>query len=256
MTTPFRLLAGGAMLVAGLWFLSAAPAAPELPKDTYQKSIQADIAQLQKHLDHIVKNLASSPREANRYGPTARALAMMLAASGEATGDEKLKTEALNIAAVLGKKDWKEAAALSKKLTAKPGGSALKPGNLHTMNKFNIEEVMSPFRSAMVGGMNIEKDIRAIRDKKMMPDPAAMEVLAARVAILNDFASHFPNDKATVSKAKTEQWEKLTKDSIDTSKKLAAEAAKGKSANVGEMTKLVSAIDARCANCHKEFRDD
>ena len=42
--------------------------------------IAADIAQLQKHLDHIVANLADNPKEANRYGPTARGLAMMLAA--------------------------------------------------------------------------------------------------------------------------------------------------------------------------------
>jgi hypothetical protein len=255
-TTPIRLLAGGAALVAGLLFLSAAPAAPELPKDAYKKVIEADIAQLQKHLDHIVENLSSSPREANRYGPTARGLAMMLAQSAEATGDENLKTESLKVAETLSKKQWKEAAEMAKKLSAKPGGAPLKSGNLHTMHKFNIEEVMSPFRSATVGGLNVEKDIRAIRDRKMMPDAAAVEVLAARVAILNDYAAHFPNDKATVNKAKTEQWEKLTKDSIELAQKLAAEAGKGKSGNQGEITKLVTAIDAKCVQCHKEFRDD
>jgi hypothetical protein len=255
-TTPIRLLAGGTALVAGLWFLSAAPAAPELPKDAYQKVIAADIAQLQKHLDHIVENLSSNPKEANRYGPTARGLAMMLAASAEATGDEKLKTDSLQIAEVLGKKQWKEAAEMAKKLAAKPGSAPLKSGNLHEMHKFNIEEVMSPFRSGTVGGMNIEKDIRAIRDKKLMPNPDAFEILAARVAVLNDYASHYPNDKATVNKAKTDQWMKYTKESIDLSKKLAEEAAKGKGANAGELTKLVTAIDAKCVNCHKDFRDD
>jgi hypothetical protein len=255
-TTQLRLLAGGTSLVVGLWFLSAAPAAPELPMDAYQKVVPADIAQLQKHLDHIVDNLAANPKEANRYGPTTRGLAMMLASAAEATGDETLRTDALKLAAVLEKKQWKEAAAMAKKLAAKPGAAPLKPANVHTMHKFNIEEVMSPFRSATVGGMNIEKDIRAIRDKKLTVDPAAIELLAARVAILNDFASHFPNDKATVSKAKTDQWEKFTRDSIDLSKKLAEEAAKGKRANPGELTKLVTLIDAKCTSCHKEFRDD
>jgi len=255
-TTPIRLLAGGTALVAGLWFLSAAPAAPELPKDAYQKVIAADIAQLQKHLDHIVANLAANPKEANRYGPTTRGLAMMLAASAEATGDEKLKTDSLQIAEVLGKKQWKEAAQMAKKLAAKPGSAPLKSGNLHEMHKFAIDEVMSPFRSGTVGGMNIEKDIRAIRDKKLAADPAAIEVLAARVAVLNDYAAHYPNDKATVNKAKTDQWIKYTKDSIEQSRKLAAEAAKGKSANTDELVKLVKAIDANCVNCHRDFRDD
>jgi len=255
-TTPIRLMAGGTALVAGLWFLSAAPAAPELPKDAYQKVIAADIDQLQKHLDHIVANLAANPKEANRYGPTARGLAMMLAEYASATGDEKLKTDSLQIAEALGKKQWKEAAGMAKNLAAKPGGAPLNSDKLHEMHKFNIEEVMSPYRSGTVGGMNIEKDIRAIRDKKLMPNADAFAVLAARVAVLNDYAAHYPNDKATVNKAKTDQWVKLTKDSIDLGQKLAAEAAKGKAANAGEMTKLVTAIDAKCVNCHKEFRDD
>ena len=80
MTTPLRMLAGGAALVAGLWLLTDAAAAPELPKDTYKKVADADIAQLQKHIAHIIDNLESNPKEANRYGPTTRGLAMMLAA--------------------------------------------------------------------------------------------------------------------------------------------------------------------------------
>jgi hypothetical protein len=254
-TNQLRLSAGGAALVAGLWFLSAAPAAPELPKDIYKKVIEADIAQLQKHLDHIVSNLAENPKEANRYGPTTRGLAMMLASYGEATGDEKLRGDALKLAEVLGKKGWKEAAEMAKKLSAKPGAAPLKSGNLHAMHDFHLEEVMSPFRGGTVGGMNIEKDIRAIRDKKTA-DPAAAEILAARVAVLNDFASKMPNDKATMNKAKTDQWVKLCTDSIGLSKKLADEAGKGKKANPAELAKIVTAIDAKCVNCHKEFRDD
>ena len=256
MTIQLRLLAGGFALAAGLWFLSAAPAAPALPKIAYQKAIRADIAQLQMHLDHIVENLASNPKEANRYGPTTRGLAMMLAEYAEATGDEKLRTDSLQLADLLSKKQWKEAAQMAKTLASKPGSAPLKSSDLHKMHKFNIEEVMSPFRSGTVGGMNIEKDIRAIRDKKRAPEPADIEVLAARVAVLNDYASHYPNDKATVSKAKTEQWEKLTKDSIEFAHKLATESAKGKNANASEMIKLVTRIDAQCVNCHKEFRDD
>jgi hypothetical protein len=251
-----RLLTGGSALLVGFWFLANAPAAPELSKETYKKVIEADIANLQKHLDHIVSNLAESPKEANRHGPTTRGLAMMLASYGEATGDENLKTDSLKIAEALGKKQWKEAADLAKKLSARPGTAPLSPGKLHTMHKFALDEVMSPFRGATVGGMNIEKDIRALRDKKVAIDPAAVELLASRVAVLSDYAVHFPNDKAAVNKAKSDQWVKLCKESVDLSRKLAAEAAKGKSANPSEITKLVAAVDSKCVSCHKDFRDD
>src|SRR4029077_12228492 len=146
------MLAGGAALVAGLWLLTDAAAAPELPKDTYKKVADADIAQLQKHIAHIIDNLESNPKEANRYGPTTRGLAMMLAAYAEATGDEALRTDALKVADVLGKKQWKDAAPLAKMLTIKPGGAPLKPSELYKMHKISLEEMMSPFRGGTVGG--------------------------------------------------------------------------------------------------------
>jgi hypothetical protein len=254
--TQLRLITGGSALLVGLWFLSAGPGAPDLPKDTYKKLTESNIANLQKHLDHIVSNLAENPKEANRHGPTTRGLAMMLAACAEATGDETLRNDALKIAEVLGKKQWKEAAELARKLVAKPGAAPLKASNLHEMHKFGLDEVMSPFRGGTVGGMNIEKDIRALRDKKGAVDPAAVELLAGRVGVLSDFASHFPNDKATVSKAKTDQWVKMCKESMELSKKLVTESSKGKTANQAEITKLVTALDAKCVSCHKEFRDD
>jgi hypothetical protein len=255
-TTPLRMLAGGAALVAGLWFLTDAAAAPELPKDTYKKVAEADIAQLQKHIAHIIDSLAENPKEANRYGPTTRGLAMMLAAYGEATGDETLRTDALKVVEVLGKKQWKEALPMAKKLAVKPGAAPLKPAGLHKMHKISLEEMMSPFRGGTVGGMNIEKDIRAIRDGKVEVNAAEIEILAARAAIISDFAIHFPSEKALVSKAKTDHWEKLTKESIDLNKKIIAEAKKGRGANAKELMKMVTALDAKCVTCHKEYRDD
>ena len=93
---------------------------------------------------------------------------------------------------MLGKKDWKDAAALAKKLTVKPGAAPLKPTELHKMHKISLEEMMSPFRGGTVGGMNIEKDIRAIRDGKVEVNAAAIEILGARAAIISDFATPLP----------------------------------------------------------------
>ena len=51
MTAKNRLLVGGTTLAAGLWLLTAATAAPPLPKESTKKAIEADIASVQAHGD-------------------------------------------------------------------------------------------------------------------------------------------------------------------------------------------------------------
>jgi hypothetical protein len=252
-TTQLRLLVGGTALVAGLGYLAGAFAAPPaLSKDTYKKVAEADIAQLQKTLATCESDASS----AKRYGPTAKSLAMMLALYGEASGDKALKDQALKVADAVGAKKFDAASAAAKSLAVKPGTKSLEPGNLAKLGKYNLDEVMSPFRGGTVGGLNIEKDIRSLRDAKMPVVPADVEVLAARAAILLDYATIMPNDKATVNKANTAEWEKLSKDSIEIAKKISDEAAKGKGANEKEIVKLIKSLDAKCVVCHNKFRDD
>ncbi|MBA4065329.1 MAG: hypothetical protein C0501_16785 [Isosphaera sp.] len=254
MTTRLRLTAGAAALAAGLWFLSGAAAAPVLPPETYKKAAEADVAQLQKHLDHIAKE----PMDAKRYGPTAKSVAMLLAAYGEATGDKGLTDQALKVAEALAKKDYKTADAEAKKLAVKAGGKPLAAGDLHKMHKYDLAEVMSPFRGGKVGGLNIEKDIRDAfkKDAPVPVDPAAVEVLAARTAVIGEYTLHFPNEKATVNTASKAQWEKWTKDMIGTSQKLIAESAKGKKADEKALVKMLNTLDTTCRDCHNKFRDD
>jgi hypothetical protein len=250
-STQLRSLVGGTALVAGVWFFSGAVAAPPLAKDTYKKAVEADIAQLQKHLT----TCDSDPKEAKRYGPTAKTLAMILAMEGEALGDSALKDQALKVADKIIAKNFKEAITAAKELTVKPGAAPL-PAGLAQLNKVSLDEIMSPFRVATVGGLNIEKDIRSIRDGKMAVNPAEVEVLATRTAILLDYAAAQPNDKAKTNKANMDEWVKLSKDSIELTKKLGDEAAKGKGANEKEIVKLVKALDAKCVVCHNKYRDD
>jgi hypothetical protein len=252
-TTQLRILVGGTALAAGLLFLAGVNAAPpSLSKDTYKKVAEADIAQLQKTL----ATCESDASAAKRYGPTAKSVAMMLALYGEATGDTALKDQALKVAEAVGSKKFDAASAAAKSLAVKPGTKPLEPGNLAKTGKYSLDEVMSPFRGGTVGGLNIEKDIRSIRDEKMPVNAADVEVLAARTAVLLDFATAMPNDKATTNKANTAEWEKLSKDSIDIAKKITDEAAKGKGANAKEIVKLIKALDAKCVVCHNKFRDD
>jgi hypothetical protein len=255
-TYHFRVLAGGTALVAGVWFLSAASAAPPLPKATYKKLVEADVAQLQKHLDHV--NDPANSADVRRYAPTIRSMAMMLAMEGEATGDKDLRDQALEIAKAALKKDYKTAGDIAKKLAPKPGAAPLKPTELHKMHDYALDEVMSPFRSGRVGGLNMDLDMKG-PNKKVNPDKldvAAVELLAARTAVLGDYMTHFPNDKAQVNKANTDQWVKMSKDTQDISKQLAEEAAKGKGANEENVRKLLKNLENKCFDCHNKFRDD
>jgi hypothetical protein len=253
-TTRVRPSAGAAALAAGLWFLTGAAAAPILPPDTYKKAAEADVAQLQKHLDHI----NTTPSDAKRFGPTAKSVAMILAAYGEATGDKGLTDQALKVAEALAKKDYKGAEAEAKKLAVKAGGKPLAPAGLEKLHKFDLAEVMSPFRGGKVGGLNIEKDIRDAfkKDGPVPVDPKAVEVLAARTAVIGEFTLHFPNEKATANAANRGQWDKWTKDMIETSRKLIDESAKGAKANDKEIVKMLSKLDGTCRDCHNKFRDD
>jgi hypothetical protein len=253
-TTQIRVLVGGTALFAGLWFLSAAAAAPTLPKETYKKVAEADIVQLQKSIDVIL----ADDKETKRFGPTVKSLAMMLAMYGEATGDAGLKDQALKVAAAAAKKDYKEAGEQAKKLAVKPGAAPLKSSDLQKMHKFALDEVMSPFRGAKVGGLNIDRDLKDMikKDMPLKIVAADVELMAARIAILGDYMQYFPNDKAEVKQEFKDMWKKWSKDTQDLGKQIAEEASKGAKASEKDLLGMLKKLEARCSDCHNKFRDD
>ena len=251
MTTPFRMLTSAIALFAGLLTLASLTAAPSLPTSSFKKAAEANIAQLQKHL--MVCDTDAS--KAKQYGPTAKTLAMMVALDAEALGDKALKEQALKVASAIAAKNYKGAIEAAKALTIKAGTAPLPAADLTKVSKFDLDEVMSAFRVEKVGGLNIEKDIRAIFNAKMMVNPADVEVLATRTAVLLDYTCAMPNDKAKTNKDNTAEWTKLSKDSIEITKKLSEEAAKGKGVNEKEIIKLLKGLDAKCSDCHNKYRE-
>jgi Cytochrome C' len=268
-TTKLRMMVGGTALVAGLWALSAVAAAPILPKDTYKKVAEADVAELQQ----LLKTIEGDWTQAKRAGPTVKSIAMMLAMYGEATGDKDLKEKALKVGEASvkllaeAKKSENEKGTLEanaavakavKELAVKGGTAPLAPAGLQKMNKYSLEEVMSPFRGKTVGGLNIDRDIKDFI-KSDMPtkiDPAAIELLAARAAVLGEYMAYFPNEKASVNKANEDKWKMWSKQTLDMSKALAEEAAKGKGADEKKLLKGLQNLAAKCSDCHSTFRDD
>ncbi len=260
MSHSLRTLAGCAALAAGLWAVTAAAAAdaPDLSKESYKKAADADLKFLQTRLGELAKKQAAGDKLLDGQIKPALGVALLLTVYGDALGDAALKADAVKVAEAIFKKDFKEADALGKKLAVKPGAG--KPGALPKPFKDEVmlAAVMSPFRGGTVGGLNIDRDIKDMT-KATNPtkiDPAAVEVLAARAAVINAYGFHSPNDKAKVNGANQKMWEKWSTDSTALSKQLAAEAAKGGKADEKKRKTMLSTLNARCTDCHTKFRDD
>jgi hypothetical protein len=274
-TYHFRLAVCGTALVAGLWFLTGVSAAPPvLPKATYKKVVEADIGLLKQQLKWIEENAEDA--NAKAAARTVKTAAVMLATNAETTGDQALRDQAMKIAEATDKlaatvkpkpkerdlkavvAEAKAVAALASKLEFKPGAAPLKPTEPHKMKDFDLEQAMTPFRLGDRGGANIEKDIRDMikKESPLKVDPAAVEVLAARTALIAEFTLNFPNEKARVNDANKAEWAKLTKDTLEISKKIAEEAAKGKAAKEQDIIKMLDALNGKCYKCHSTYRDE
>ncbi|MFO0801707.1 MAG: cytochrome c [Gemmataceae bacterium] len=242
MKSQLRIACGTAL--AGLCVWAAASAAPlDLPKDSAKTATAADIEALQKKLEAIT----AAPEKSKGAIRTAKGLVLTLGAYG----DEAIQGQAAKVLLALDKKDYAGAAEAAKGLKApKADADAWKAID----KKYDLEDVMSQFRLAKSGGMNIEKDIRD-GYKGGNIDPKLAELIGARSAALGVYTEKMPNDKAMTNPAMKSKWEKFSKDMIAAGKELAEEAGKAKP-DAKKLTATLKKLDASCSNCHNDFRNE
>lgn len=242
MKSQIRMTCGSAL--AGLCVWAAASAAPvDLPKDSAKAATAADIEALQKKLEAIT----AAPEKSKGAIRTAKGLVLTLGAYG----DEAIQGQAAKVLLALDKKDYAGAAEAAKGLKApKADAEAWKAID----KKYDLEDVMSQFRLAKSGGMNIEKDIRD-GYKSGNIDPKLAELVGARSAGLAVYTEKMPNDKAMTNPAMKTKWEKFSKDMAAAGKELAEEAGKPK-ADAKKLTAILKKLDASCSNCHNDFRNE
>lgn len=233
-----RRLTGVAGLVAVTW-LVAESGVSAAPKDAADPAVEADLAFLKAGLE---KDLAGKEK---RAVPTLKAAAMNLALAGSAD----LREQAVKVAAAIGKKDYAGAKALAAKLSP-AAGSHGDPAKLIDAGKYDLAEVMSAYRAEKVGGMNLDKDIKAI-SKGTSKDAKLAATVAARTALLAEYTAALPAEKAAANDAGKKKWEALSKDQLEAAKGLAAAAAAGGP----DLAKKATALDASCTACHNQFRD-
>jgi cytochrome c556 len=255
-----RLVALCSVFSVAVAFLAATAQAENTTPaaDSYKKAAEADVKFLQTRLGELAQKQAAGENLLQGHIKPALGVALLLAAYGDALGDSTLKGNALKIIEAINAKKFQDANTLAKNLTVKPGQS----GKLDALPKplqpdAMLEAVMNPYRLSKVGGLNIEKDIRDMikGNNPLKIEPAAVEVLAIRTAVLSAYASHYPNPEAQKTPADKKQWEKWSLESVELSHQLAAEAAKGSTADETKMKKLLTGINNTCNQCHEKYRD-
>lgn len=241
-----RRLSASAGLLAAAW-LSVAPtgsaADDKLPPDVANGLIERDIGYLQKEL-------AKTPEK--RAVPTLKTTAMLIALHAQNTGQAGLQDQALKVAEALSKKDY---------AGAKTAAAGLKPGaagkadavNLHEKYEFDLAELMSAYRNATVGGLNMEKDIRT--QAKSVTDPKKVGEIGARIVLVSHYTLKMPAEKAAANPSNRKKWDGYSNDTQKLAAEIATEAGKGAGADKAALSKKLKALDASCTACHNEFRD-
>lgn len=251
----FRTRVGSVVLLACACALGlrATAAPPELPRDSYKKAADADLKFLQTRLADLAKKEAAGQKPLDGRVKPALGVALVLAVYADALGDEALHTGALEAAEAIEKRDFKAADAVAQKLAVKPGNAG-KPRDVPKPFKDEqiLEVTQSTFRNTSVGGLGIDKDIRDMlkRENPKPIDPAAVEILAVRTAVISEFAVHTPNERALRSVNERRDWDKIARDSVEVSKQLAEEAAKGEKADTKKLDAMLRPLIGRCDKCH------
>lgn len=249
-TKTDRALAAAAAATLGVLLATPSTAKDPLPDGTAAKVIAADI-------EFLNAGFAEKP---TRAGPLAKLKggAMLLALNAQNNLDGKdadkmaaTRAQALKVATALAAKKTADATAAAAGLTAAAGGDK-KPLKLHEQANFDLSELMSVYGSAKSGGMNIEADLKAA--EKGIKDVAALEVQAARVALIAQYSLDMPAGSAEGAKRK--QWDDLAKESLKLGLETAAEAAKGAKADQAKLKKTIAGINLNCKSCHETFRDN
>lgn len=240
-----------ALAAVGLMLVSPTTAKDPLPDGTAAKVMAAD-------LEYLKAGFAEKPTKKGELAAL-KSVAMLHALNAQNNLDGKdadkmaaVRAQALRVAEALAAKDTAAAAAAAAGLADAKGGDK-KPLKLHEMAKFDLAELMSAYRTAKAGSLNIEADLKAV--EKGIKDVGLIEVQTARVALIAQYSLDMRPSEAD-SGAKRKQWDDLVKESLKLGLEASAEAAKGAKADQAKLKKTVAAINLNCTACHKVFRDN
>ena len=245
-----------ALALLGLFVVVARPADPPEPliaTESFRRAADADIAFLQA----ILPEIAATPekRQAGRKAAS-KGVTMLLVRYSDWLGDDALKSQAIKVAQKIGKEDWKGAAQESKELKAQKADKAILKA---PRPKLTHAEVFAPFRGVAVGGLNIDRDIKdqtKATTRTEQIDIKLAELIGVRTATIIELGADLP---PVIGERKITQreWDHYIYATNRAGREVAIEAAKGDKADRKQLRTLLTALNARCTDCHTtDGRDD
>jgi hypothetical protein len=264
-----RPVAGMAALAAGLGFLSLTSRGPaadaKSAADVYKPVIAEEmftqlVAEEGKALRDAVAKAADK-----KAASKARTVAFIIAVYAQdevARGGSKaqamagLRDAALKVAKAVGDGKLDEAKKLVDdiKPTGKPDPAA-KTGPMMVHADFELDTLMQAFKPERGGGLEWEKKLQMLRDKRSAYTPAEYKMMVPlmyRIAAVAQPTEAFA--PAPMGKKTPAEWIKLSRE-MGTEAVETAELA-GKPKPDDKMVKAaVKKLEATCTNCHDKFRD-
>lgn len=195
----------------------------------------------------------------------ARSVAFMLAVYAQnevARGGPKaqamagLRDTALKVAKAVADGKLDEAKKLAADVT--PAGKAdasAKVGPVAVHDEFDLETLMQVFKAERAGGLEWEKKLLMLRDKRSAYSAAELQQMVPlmyRIAAVAQPTEAFA--PAPMGKKTPEEWIKLSKEMAKEAVEV-AELAKKPKPDDKAVKAAVKKVDATCTTCHDKYRD-
>ncbi|HEX4591289.1 MAG TPA: hypothetical protein VH120_15235 [Gemmataceae bacterium] len=264
-----RQLGGVAALVVGLGLLagpgSGAAADAKSATAMYKPVIPADT--LSQVITEEAKTLQAAVAKASdkKMASKARSVALMIAvyaqdealrAGPDAAAMAGLRDTTLKLAKAVSDGKLDEAKKLATEI--KPAGKAdasAKTGPVPVQEDFDIETLMQVFKPDRGGGLEWEKKLQMLRDKRAAYTAADYKTLVPlmyRIASVAQPTEAFAPEP--MGKKTPDEWIKLCKEM--SSEAIATAELASKSKPDDKMVKAsVKRLEATCTSCHDKYRD-
>jgi hypothetical protein len=268
-TSVRRPLAGLAALAAGLGWLAltgSGPADDSKPAaDVYKPILPEDVfTQLVTEEGKALRDAVAKAND-KKAASKARTVAFIIAVYAQdevARGGPKapamagLRDTALKVAKAVGDGKLDEAKKLAEDITpaGKPDSPA-KAGPVMVHADFELDTLMQVFKPERGGGLEWEKKLQMLRDKRSAYTPTdykMMVPLMYRIAAVAQPTEAFA--PAPMGKKSPAEWLKLSREMATEAVETAELARKPKPDD--KMVKAaVKKLEATCTNCHDKYRD-
>jgi hypothetical protein len=268
MGTSVRWPAGVAAWAAGLAFLAVTghgPAAdaksagvykPVMPRDVFTQVVTEEGKALK---DAVAK--AADKKAASKARAVALVIAVYAQQEANRGGDHAaemvgLRDTALKLAKAIADNKPDDAKKLADQI--KPNGvsgATGKPGSLPVHEDFEIDTLMQVFKPERGGGLEWEKKLQTLVNKRGAYTPAEYKQvvpLAFRIAAVAQPTEAFA--PAPMGKKTPAEWikysQEMGKEAVD-----AAELASKPKPDDKAVKAALKKLDATCTNCHDKYRD-